>query len=73
MILSKIKNLYLRNEFIELLIHTNSIRNNLLHYLTLIKLTAARFVRTGGFLTWYSKDHTQKKTYYQLKMFRDYF
>jgi hypothetical protein len=53
--------IYLRTEFRELRIHTNSIRNNVLHYLTLIKLTVARCVGTGSFLTRYSNDHTQKK------------
>jgi hypothetical protein len=56
---SKIKNLYLRTEFRELRIHINRIRNNVLHYLTLITLTAARFVGTGCFLTRHSNDHTK--------------
>jgi len=43
-----------------------------LHYLTLIKLTVACFVGTGGLLVRYSNGHT-KQTYRQFKRSRDHF
>jgi hypothetical protein len=54
------------------LIHTNSICNNALHDLTLIKMTVTHFVGTGGFLIRYSKG-CMEETYCQLKKFLDYF
>jgi len=39
--------------------HTSSIHNNVLCYLTLIELIVARFVGTGDFSVRYSKDHTK--------------
>ena len=47
---SKIKNLYLTNDYIKLPIHTISLRNNTLHDSTLIKLTVTCSVGAGGFL-----------------------
>ena len=49
------------------------IHNNSLHYLTLIKLTVARFVGTGDLSVRYSNGHTKKKTYRQFKGSHDYF
>jgi len=42
--------LCVRTDIRWLRIHTSSIRKNALHDLTFIKLVAARFVVTGGFL-----------------------
>jgi len=39
--------------------HTGSTRNNALHDLTLIEMTAARFVGTGGFLVGFYNDYTK--------------
>jgi hypothetical protein len=55
---SKPKNVYLRNDFRWLPIHTSSIRNYAMHDMTLIKLAVARFVGTGSFLIRYSNGHT---------------
>ena len=46
----RIKNLYLRIDFRQLRIRTRSLRNKALYILTLIKLSVARFMGTGGFL-----------------------
>ena len=48
---AQIKNLYLRTDFTTILTHTC----NALHDLTLIKMTVARFVGTGGFLTFWRR------------------
>ena len=74
---SKIKNLYLRTDYIYIyiythththtLIHTSSIFDNAFHDLTLIKMTVARLVGTGGFLNRYSIGHTEKKRIASLK------
>jgi len=47
-------------------INTSNIRNNALHHFTLIKMTVARFVGTGGFLIRYSNGH-RKQSHHQLK------
>jgi hypothetical protein len=54
----KIKNVYLRTDFIYLRIHTSSTRNNAWHDLTLIT-TVANFVGTGRFLIRHSNGHTK--------------
>jgi len=43
----KVKKIYPRNDFTWILTHSNSIRNNTMHYFTLIKLPVAHFVGTG--------------------------
>ena len=53
------KNICLGTDFRWIIIHTNKIRNNALHDLTLIKLNVARFVSTGGFLIRYSNGHAK--------------
>jgi hypothetical protein len=60
--IQNLKNVYLRTDFRELRIHTSSMRNNVLHVLTLIKLTVARFVGTGGFVIRYSNGKRNKHT-----------
>jgi len=47
---SKTRNLYLRIGFSYLRIYTNSISNNTLHDVYLIKLSFLRYVSTGCFL-----------------------
>jgi len=44
---------------IRLRLQTSSIRNNALHNLTLIKLTVARFLDRGTFLTRYTNGRTK--------------
>jgi hypothetical protein len=43
------KNLYARNDFKQMPIHTSSTRFNALHDLTLNEMIVARFVGTGNF------------------------
>jgi hypothetical protein len=43
--------------FSYLMIHTSNICNNVLHDLTLVEMTIARFVGTGGFLIRYFNSH----------------
>jgi len=59
LLVTTIKNLYLRTDFRELQTHTSSMCSNALHDLTLIKLTATHVVDTGGFLIRYSNYHTK--------------
>ena len=47
---NEIKNLNFRSDLRYILIYTNSICNNTLHDLTLLKMTVLRFVGTGNFL-----------------------
>jgi len=68
----KIKNLYFRTDFRQLRIHTGSIRNNALYYLTLFKKSVARFVATVGFLVFstvirntHTHTHTHTRTHTQ--------
>ena len=55
----QIKYVYPRTDFKQLRIHSSTIHYNALHYLVLIKLNAARFVRRGICLISYCNDHTK--------------
>ena len=56
---SKTKNFYIGTDFSLISIRTSSIRNNVSHDLTLIKMTVARFVGSRSFVFRYSNNYTK--------------
>jgi len=54
-------------DFRYILIDTNSVCNNAVHDLALIKMTVPRFTGIGGFLIRYFNSHTNKQS--QLEKF----